>query len=124
MVFKNFLHLKLYFSLILQKGDNNDKKKIVDHLEKSSYLNQKQMDILDKSLKIKNTLIIGEKYFHDFIKNLKLPTKEYYLQFNELKKFCSSFQDNKIDHNYMINEYFVIIESKNFDEYYKSLNLL
>jgi hypothetical protein len=70
MVFKNFLHLKLYFSLILQKGDNNDKKKIVDHLEKSSYLNQKQMDILDKSLKIKNTLIIGEKYFHDFIKNL------------------------------------------------------
>ena len=115
---------KLYFSLILQKGDNNDKKNLLDHLEKSSYLSQKQMDILDKSLKIKNTLIIGEKYFHDFIKNLKLPTREYYLQFNELKKFCSSFQDNKIDHNYMINEYFVIIESKNFDEYYKSLNLL
>ena len=84
MVFKNFLHLKLYFSLILQKGDNNDKKKIVDHLEKSSYLNQKQMDILDKSLKIKNTLIIGEKYFHDFIKDIYITF--FFVRFTSL--FC------------------------------------
>ena len=46
------------------------------------------MKILNNSLKIKNTIIIGEKPFQDFIKNLKSPTTEYFLKIEELNNFC------------------------------------
>ena len=93
-------------------------------VDKLSVLDNNQMKILNNSLKIKHTLVIGEKNFHNFIKNLNLSTKEFFLQINELNNFCSSLSDFKIDDKYMINKFFVVIEGKNFHEYYKSLVLL
>ena len=61
-------------------------------------LNEENMKILNNSLKIKNTIIIGEIPFHDFIKNLKSPTTEYFLKIEELNNFwgCSKIK-RKID---------------------------
>ena len=96
-----------------------------DLIKEYRELNEEDMKILNNSLKIKNTIIIGEKPFHDFIKNLKLSTIEYFLKIEELNDFCNTSRDKrKIDDKYAINKYFIIIEYKIFKEYYKSINLL
>ena len=93
-------------------------------LNNLSDLENEEIEIINNSLKIKHTLVIGEKNFQEFIKSLNLSTKQFFLQFEELKDFCSTLKDFKINDRYLINKYFMIIEDKNFYEYYKSLNLL
>ena len=93
-------------------------------LKNLSDLENEQMEILNNSLKIRHTIVIGEQNFQEFIKSLNLSTKQIFLKFEELKNFCSSLKDFKIRDRYLINKYFVIIEDKNFNEYYKSLNFI
>ena len=51
-----------------------------DFYDKFREFDDKQMETLNNDLKIKNTLVVDKKTFQDFIQDLKLPTKEYYLK--------------------------------------------
>ena len=104
---------------------NYESSNLPDFISQFRELNEKDIETINNSLKIKNSIIIGEKSFHNFIKSLKLPTTEYFLKIDDLNNFCSDCRKlRKVNNKYAINKYFMILEYKNFNEYYKSINLL
>ena len=93
---------------------NYESSNMKDLTDQYKEFDDQKMKTLNNSLKIKNTLIVGQKPFHDFIKDLKLPTNTFCLTIEQLVGFCDNFKDNKIDNKYVINKYFIIINYQFF----------
>ena len=90
-VFGNIINS--FISIQMDKRINNyinyEASNIKDLTDQYKEFDDHQMKTLNNSLKIKNTLIIGQKSFHDFIKDLKLPTNTFYLTIDQLVDFAA-----------------------------------
>ena len=76
-------------------------KNIEDEREKS----------LNKSIKYKDTIVIGDQNFHNLIKKMNLPCKNiYYMNENEILNFFKN--PKKINNKYKICKYFIIVNEK------------
>ena len=78
---------------------------------------------LNEAIKYNDTLVIGDKKFHDFIAKIKLPYKNiYFIKENEILDF---FQDDKkIKNKYKICKYIIIMNEKNCFEYLETIRYI
>ena len=118
-----FLYYNLYFckyyplfsdisDYMITNKINTDNIFYMLHFKKDSksYEND-QEKIFNESIRFNDTIIIGDKKFHDLIKKIKLPCKNKYFiddNTNEISKFFET--PKKMENKYNICKYFIIID--------------
>ena len=78
--------------------------------DSKSYENE-QEKIFNESIRYNDTIIIGNKKFHDLIKNIKLPCKNKYFIDDKTEEITKFFETpRKIANKYIICKYFIIMD--------------
>ena len=83
------------------------------HYQKDNKTDESEQEKkLNDAIKYNDTIVIGDKMFHDFISKIKLPCKnKYFIKENEILNF---FKDvKKIKNKYKICKYMIIMNEKN-----------
>ena len=118
-----FLYYNLYFCkyypLFSEISNNMENNKIntdtifyMPHFKKDSksYDNE-QEKIFNESIRYNDTIIIGNKKFHDLIKKIKLPCKNKYFLDDDANEISEFFETpKKIEDKYNICKYFIIMD--------------
>ena len=94
------------------------------HLQKDNMTPETEDEkIFNQAIKYNDTIVIGDKYFVDIIKKMKLPCKNlYYINEKEILKFFKN--PKKIDNKYKICKYLIIMNEKNAIDYLETLKYI
>ena len=94
------------------------------HFEKDNITPENEDEkIFNQSIKYNDTIVIGDNYFIDIIKKIKLPCKNsYYINENEILNFFKN--PKKIDNKYNICKYLIIMNEKNAFDYLETLRYI
>ena len=88
-----------------------------------NYENNSQLKEYRKAITYNDTIVLGNKNFHDIIKKINLPVKPiYYLNDNEFYTFFLNIQ--KIDNKYNISKYIIIMDEKNGKEFFETIRYI
>ena len=92
-------------------------------VSKRNDIENEQTKIYNQSIKYNNTIVLGDKYFHDIINKINLPCENiYYL--NE-EQFSNFFQvPKKINGKYNICKYFIIMDEINGNKYIETIKYI
>ena len=98
-------------------------KMYIPDAEKQNDIENDQAKAYRKAITYNDTIVLGDKNFHNFIKKINLPVKPiYYL--NE-KEFSNFFQNpQKIDNKYKICKYIIIMDEKKGKEYFETIRYI
>ena len=91
-----------------------------NNYKRQNDIESEQNKTFRKAITYKDTIVLGDKTFHDLIYKMNLPsTNIYYLNKNELSYF---FQTPKtiINTKYKICKYIIIMDEKNANEYFET----
>ena len=82
-----------------------------------------QEKIFNQSIRYNDTIVIGDKNFHDIISKMNLSCKyKYYLNEIEFPSFLKNLR--KINNKYKVCKYFIIMNEKNGIEYLKTIEYI
>ena len=94
------------------------------HYQKDNKTDENEQEKkLNEAIKYNDTIVIGDKTFHDFISKIKLPCKnKYFIKENEILNF---FKDvKKIKNKYKICKYMIIMNEKNGIEFLETIRYI
>ena len=106
---KRFIFYKLYDVQSKRLNENN--------------IENDQIKTYNKSIKYNDTIVLGDKEFHNIIKKMNLPCKNIY-ELNK-KEFSNFFYNpKKIKGKYNICKYFIIMNEQNGNEYIETIRYI
>ena len=92
-------------------------------MKKEIEIEDEQEKIYNESIKYNNTIVLGDKQFHDSIKKMNLPCENiYYVNNNDFPSFLQN--PKKINNKYKICQYFIIMNEKNAKDYIDNIRYI
>ena len=92
-------------------------------MQNNNIIEVEQEKIYNNAIKYNNTIVLGDKQFHDLIKNINLPCENiYYLNKEEFSKFFQT--PKKIKEKYKICKYFIVMNEKDGKEYLETIRYI
>ena len=96
---------------------------LLDNLSSKSVFPPDLLNLAAKSTRIKDTIILGDKHFRNYIRELNLPSKRIYeLDDDRLEPFFKN--PYKENNKYIITKYFVICDENSEKKYLDKFNIL
>ena len=91
--------------------------------QRQNKIEDEQAKAYNKAIKYNDTIVLGDKQFHDLIKKMRLPCNNIYYK-NE-NQFANFFEVPKtINDKYKICKYFVVMNEKNGKKYLETIRYI